>query len=236
MTTTLYALHGFLGTPADWDALLKKNELKYALKAPNLFEKSPSSTLLSWAKDFNQEAANFKGKRYLMGYSLGGRLALHALLQNPSLWNAAIIISANPGLTSQEEKLKKSQENERWAHRFENEAWEQLMKEWNEQGVFKESFTFERREKDYSRSALAAALRNWSLDSQENLTSKIATLSQPILWIVGDKDPKLSYLNQLTLKNPLSKICRIPDAGHRAPWQQPAYFLDLVDSFLLPIL
>lgn len=227
----LYALHGFLGTPDDWDFLPDRT-----VQSIDLFTPPLAPDLHSWGENFNKqitESSPVATSRILMGYSLGGRLAIHALLQNPSLWHAAIIISANPGLTTDEERSQRQILDKKWATRFENEHWEQLISDWNQQKAFQsDSFAFTRREKDYDRKILADSMRNWSLGKQEYLNEKISTLPMPILWMIGENDPLAARASEIKLQHPQSKIWLAEDAGHRLPWQQPKQFLLKLSQFI----
>jgi len=133
----LYALHGFLGKPSDWKDLFQKSDLQ-TIHAVDIFNAFSLDSLTDWIEGFNQsiERKRAGSLRVLMGYSLGGRLALHALFQNPTLWDAAIIISAHPGLSSDNEKHQRLSIDEEWACRFENEPWDELMQAWNSRDVF----------------------------------------------------------------------------------------------------
>src|ERR1700733_9757644 len=102
-----YALHGFLGKPEDWGGL-NQGVLDGGLEAVDLYDFSLSS-LEEWAEQFNRYVQDDSARcnRCLIGYSLGGRLALHSLLQNPFLWDAAILISTHCGLESEEKKQER---------------------------------------------------------------------------------------------------------------------------------
>lgn len=227
----LYALHGFLGRPDDWNFLPDRT-----VQSIDLFTPPLAPDLHAWGQNFNQQisiSSSPASSRILMGYSLGGRLALHALLQNPSLWHAAIIISANPGLATDEERSQRQIVDEKWATRFENEPWEQLMKAWNQQKAFQsDSFEFTRHEKDYDRKTLADSLRNWSLGKQEYLNEKISKLPIPILWMIGNNDPLAAKASNIKLQHPQSKIWLAEDAGHRLPWQEPKQFILKLSQFI----
>ena len=59
-----------------------------------------------WTEDFcNRVESEANGeKSILLGYSLGGRLALHACVRRPDLWQAVVVAGADPGLESEEDK------------------------------------------------------------------------------------------------------------------------------------
>ena len=170
-----------------------------------------------------------------MGYSLGGRLALHSLIDAPHLWKGAIIISAHPGLLHKEERLLRYQRDLAWGECFENEEWSSLQTAWNGQEVFGEDqFFFERREIDYQRSKLSEALVNGSLGLQEELSSSIAALPFPILWITGERDIRFcEAAKRLTFAHSHSMWRIVPGAGHRVPWSCPEQFIAIVEEFLV---
>lgn len=226
----IIALHGFLGHPHDWDELKMEN-----IEAFGIHWIKKWKTIEEWAFAFNQEIAakTYVQKPVLMGYSLGGRLALHALIQNPNLWQGGIIISAHPGLKSEQERRTRLCEDERWAKRFETEEWEPLMQAWNKRPVLASSQAFERQEKTYSRAALAEVLRQASLGKQADLREAIAHLSLPVLWITGTKDQMYAQLaSSLSFAHPFSAWKNISEAGHRVPWDQPVRFKQVVYAFL----
>ncbi|MEL7506912.1 MAG: hypothetical protein AAFN42_06230, partial [Cyanobacteria bacterium J06554_1] len=64
-----------------------------------------------------------------MGYSLGGRLGLHGLIQQPDLWAGAIIVSADPGIADAKNKKLCLRRERIWANRFLTEPWDDLLAE-----------------------------------------------------------------------------------------------------------
>ncbi len=229
LSHSLIALHGFLGRPADWNLLTIDS-----IQTVDIFSLFAETGLWNWAEKFNFSRQNQSEKPILMGYSLGGRLALHALLHTPSLWQAGVIISAHPGLSNLLEKEKRLKRDQVWAKRFQTDKWETLMQAWNNQQVFAQSsFTFQRIESHYRRQELASVLQKWSLGRQDNLTQAISQLPMPILWIVGEKDPlHCSIAKTLTFAHPKSAVIVVPDAGHRVPWEQPFQFKNDLKQFL----
>lgn len=228
--TTLTALHGFLGRSSDWCGFSPDSLGVSEIHAPDIQVHEKSDSLYQWAKTFNLKTAT----HILMGYSLGGRLALHALLSQPHSWDAAIIISAHPGLISAEEKAIRLAKDLAWADRFEKESWHEVIASWESQDVFvKSSYRFDRKELDYDRDQLVRMLRYWSLGCQDHLTPLLQKLPIPILWIAGANDP--TYRDRaaaLQLAHPLSRVWIAPNASHRVPWEQQAAFQGQVSSFI----
>lgn len=235
----IYALHGFLGRGNDWKLLenIFPREKIHALDLFSVPDNSPIRGLQRWAKAFNDSIGIFE-KRILIGYSLGGRLALHSLIDNSSQWSAAILISTSPGLKTEKERKQRLAADKKWGEKFLSDPWKKVIEEWNSQTVFNEDrLHFDRKEKDFSRIHLATALEDWSLGMQEDLSTQLSALQQPILWIAGSNDKKYSEIaKNITLSNPLSKIWIVPEAGHRLVWQQSKLFLDQVKIFLSEVL
>src|SRR5688500_7213032 len=103
--TRLVALHGFLGHPRDWDEFRKAlkelspqtdfQTIELPFKSGGRIPKSMGS----WAKKFNQaQKSNHVERNILLGYSLGGRLALQAAIDKPGLWDEVVLVSSHPGL------------------------------------------------------------------------------------------------------------------------------------------
>lgn len=210
---SVFALHGFLGHPTDWD------HLPFEHHAIDLFQQPIANSLEEWAHTFNTQVAQLPGPHTLIGYSLGGRLALHALIDRPELWKEATLISTHPGLKTDEERQDRLQHDTQWANRFLTEPWDSLMDAWNAQPVFALDTPPSRLESTYNRETLAKVLTNYSIGTQKNLRTAIGGLPLSIQWMVGAKDFKFTQLaSELTFAHPDSTLQVIEGAGHRVQW------------------
>lgn len=199
----LFYLPGFLGKPEGIEAPV--------IKARSLDE---------WARAFNQFAASFSGPRMLVGYSMGGRQALHALLDAPELYEQAVLVSTNPGLKTSIEKSARYITDLRWSERFLHEEWNALIAAWDSQPVFKDSAQPERLEKDYDRKLLAHQLCHYSLGMQRNLRNEIATLDVPMIWIAGERDVKFcGFVDEMAAMNSSLQTFKLKNLGHRISFQ-----------------
>lgn len=262
----IIALHGFLGLPRDWaffDGVFRderrREESIYKLNLYNdasppaesgVSPSSDESPLRAWARTFCERLHAGEGratsrserKPVLLGYSMGGRLALHALLERPEMFAGAIIVGAHPGLAAADMRRQRRLNDERWAERFRTEDWDSLTRAWNEQEVFKTAEPVEstidlvRREKDFDRTRLALAMLQWSLAEQDNLRPALADVSVPTLWLHGAFDRRFAEIyRELRLDlvdSVVHTFAEVPRAGHRAPWDNPPEFARLVQEFL----
>ena len=83
-------LHGAVGHHKDWAKFINSIPNKNGF-APNLYE-YVNHELTKSARIINNLTPD---PQTLIGYSMGGRLALHCLLEDNSHWKRAIIISAH---------------------------------------------------------------------------------------------------------------------------------------------
>jgi 2-succinyl-6-hydroxy-2,4-cyclohexadiene-1-carboxylate synthase len=230
MTAKIYALYGFLGLSSDWDAL--RRGVSGDFEALELFSLAhPREGFWEWGRALNRRVAQEPvERRILLGYSQGGRLAMHALVDAPELWAGAIIISANPGLKVEEEKAPRLQVDLDWAERFLKDPWDGLIQDWDRQGVFQgQAPAFRRKEEDYIRSNLAQAIEGWSVGRQDDLRESLSKLPFPILWVAGEKDTKYAEIAQeMAALHPHSSCWVAPEAGHRVPWECPGPFLEKI--------
>ncbi len=222
MKPRVVALHGFLGCGADWDAVRTATSHDAEWICPNLF--SPSSD------DLNVER-NQGGKAWLAGYSLGGRLALRWLVEEPERWHGALLLSVNPGnFQSDAERQSRRIADAAWAQAFQNDEWSSLMRRWNTQGVLLGKKPPQRYEADFDRHKLAAALEHFSVADQSTDPSQ---LTLPLLWMCGERDQKFSsLLNSLRVANFPGGFQIVPDAGHRLLHEAPHAVAEALDLLM----
>ena len=153
----------------------------------------------------------------LLGYSMGGRLALQLLERQR--FARAVIVSA--GLNAPDPDRRKR--DEEWARRFESEEWSSLMRAWNAQEVFG-GHVLDRREEDYHRGELA-----WQLREQSPAVlppPRLESIETPVLWIAGERDAKyVAIAREAVTRLPNAELWICPGAGHRVPWEQREAFV-----------
>lgn len=229
----LSALHGFLGRPEDFDGLgVTLNAIDY-LKTREL---SSGHDFKSWAENFNKfiQAQNrTEAKHVLIGYSLGGRLALHAIQQNPQLWSGLVLISTNPGIPPWE-RVSRLASDQVWAEKFETMIFEKVLAQWNAQPVFQGSQNEPiRKESDYNRHLLAKCLTQWSIGIQEDFHPFLQTTRVPVLYLSGEKDLKYTAIGQNIKKaNSQIQTFSVAQSGHRVLFDQPQVLGTIINQFV----
>ncbi len=225
----IWALHGMVGDPTDWDFL---RPALPGLRTPLLWAEVDRYT--PWAFQFTKKVRQIDPEPILLGYSMGGRLALHAMLAAPDLFRAAIIISAHTGLADRETRQLRWRQDDEWAKKLRSLPWETFLRIWNDQAVFNgvdipggRLTTFKWRQ------GIIRSFDCWGLSRQENLLPKLGHLKLPVLWISGTMDTSYTDLARGAVATlPNARHALIPQAGHRVPWENPGAFTEAVSGFL----
>lgn len=206
---TVVALHGMLGEASDW-------EFMPWVRGVDL-----------WGWDGDLDSVQIDADA-VIGYSMGGRLALHALDQV----RAAVIVSAHPGLT--EGQGARLENDLCWARKALADDWQDFLAEWHAQPVFaRGSFEPDRSGLESRRQAIASAFERWSLGRQGNLLPRLAEVQIPVLWVNGSLDEKFVRLGaQACEVLPNGEHVVVDGCGHRVPWEAPEEFSHLIKQFL----
>lgn len=193
-------LHGFLGNPRDWDFL---RDVGFEIETPPL------------------DAIPDRGD-ILLGYSLGGRLALQALLAGAD-YKRAILVSTGLGIEDDSARAARRASDETWAQRFETEDFETVMADWDAQPVLAGP-SLPRRREDFD----PRALREWSSAALAPVASRLHELTIPTLWIAGARDSKYVAEAHRGASLARGEVAIVEDAGHRVPWECTAAFIQLL--------
>jgi 2-succinyl-6-hydroxy-2,4-cyclohexadiene-1-carboxylate synthase len=237
----IWALHGFLGRGTDWDALRAAcgEAGQPPFETPDLFAPGGGpvpggGTLEEWGDAFAAHVAARDAAPILLGYSLGGRLGLHALLARPAQWRGAVIVSAHLGLDDEAARAARRKDDARWADRFAREPWQEVLRAWDARDVFAgRAQPLGRLEGAYDRAALAAALRTWSLGVQRPLGPLLGAVPCPVLWLAGEHDRRSVAQGEAAVRYlPRATLRIAPRAAHRVPWETPEWVADAVLHFV----
>lgn len=237
-----WCLHGAVGMAADWRGFAKHlAESGIGSRAVDLwrFLDCCPMPLDDFAQALNAEASGeiFRGSgRSLLGYSMGGRMALHALLKENHPWQAAVIVSAHPGLEIEPDRAARRSDDAAWATRALAGDWQEFLKDWNAQSILGTTPLRDRQASGsliMRRREIARSFVDWSLGTQEPLWDRLAEISIPVLWIAGENDPKFLALAERAVPlMPHATLAIAPGAGHRVPWDADSWFAAQVARFL----
>jgi 2-succinyl-6-hydroxy-2,4-cyclohexadiene-1-carboxylate synthase len=230
-----WLLHGAVGMAADWRPFAKRlAAMGTGSRAVDLwrFLECQPLPLAAFGAALNADAGGgaTRGGMALSGYSMGGRLALHALLETDHPWRAAVIVSAHPGLEDAAEREARYAADAVWAARALSAQWQEFLSAWNAQPVLGTALPREpgaagslmQRRREIARSFV-----DWSLGAQQPLWERLHEITVPVLWVVGEKDAKFRALAERAVALiPRATLAIAPDAGHRVPWEAEDWLAD----------
>ena len=238
MKGTIWCLHGAVGCAADWDGWRLDG---WAIRRVDLwrFLSCCPMSLAEFGGALNREAEVSEGKHVLLGYSMGGRLGLHALAANGP-WSAAIMISTHPGLEDSDERAARRAADAEWAALALRGEWAEFLRKWNAQPVLQSAAdamgsdslrVADRHRLVARRQEIARSFIDWSLGAQSPLWGQLASWPVPTLWVAGEHDAKFSALAGRAA-DAMGAAAIAPHAGHRVPWENPDWLTARVRKFL----
>ncbi len=237
---TIWCLHGAVGAAADWNLFRNSWEKAgYDFRAVDLwrFLDCCPRSLSDTARALNAEVSAHPGKNLLVAYSMGGRIALHALLSQDAPWHRAVIIAAHPGLENEEEKTERRRKDAEWSICCHREAWSEFLELWQAQPILQMASDcvqqgLDRRPLHLRCKEISRSFISWSLGAQENLWPRLKEIQVPVLWLTGARDGKFTSLARRACQMvPRASSQVISDSGHRLPWEQPERFSREVLAF-----
>lgn len=240
-------LHGFLGSGSDWLPIARQLEKEYCCLLVDLpgHGDTPISAQgnsnLFFIETIDALAAELRRTAsppcLLVGYSMGGRVALALLMRHPDFFEKAIIVSASPGLRTEEERIARKAGDEGIARKIEKN-FEEFIQAWYDQPLFatlKSHPLFlevERERKINNPGNLAAALRLLGTGRQPSFWDELPANRVPIQFFAGEKDLKFVEIGvQMVNLCPESKLEIFPGCGHTLHIENRELFLDRLKTF-----
>ncbi|MFH1891605.1 MAG: 2-succinyl-6-hydroxy-2,4-cyclohexadiene-1-carboxylate synthase [Candidatus Zixiibacteriota bacterium] len=241
-------LHGFLGSGADWMAIAARLSDHFFCVMPDLPGHGRSMSPDAEQYTFESTArsivavADMQGlqKPALLGYSMGGRIALYTALQNPGLFSGLILESSSPGLKSDEERQQRIKEDDKRALRLKEIGVAAFVEEWYRMPLFdrmrkndKQYSKFMARRQQLDTDGIALSLRGAGTGTQVPLWSRLPELSIPVLLVVGAEDSKFRDINrEMTVSLRNCRLEEVPNAGHNVHFERQVLFGDLIREFI----
>jgi 2-succinyl-6-hydroxy-2,4-cyclohexadiene-1-carboxylate synthase len=166
------------------------------------------------------------GSGIYAGYSMGGRVALHAALAHPDAVEALVLIGATGGIDDPDERSKRRFADERLADRIEQIGVDDFLTEWLANPLFAGLTDETAQLTDRRRNTavgLASSLRSTGTGTQQPLWNRLSEIVAPTLVIVGEHDAKFHQLgDRIVSAIPNSGLAVIDSAGHSAHLEHPA--------------
>lgn len=245
----LVLLHGFMGSSASWggavvDGLASTGRSPVLVDLPG--HGRHAGVVAPWR--FTVEAVAADILRYaahspvdLVGYSMGGRLALDFAVTYPDRVRTLVLESASPGLETDEERAARRADDEELANRLEDDGIERFVDYWEDLPLFESQKALPSEVRAGHRAgrlrnhapSLAAALRGLGTGALPSHWSALPRCPVPTLILVGEMDTRYAEIGErMQARMPNAQLVVVPGAGHTVHLEKPAAWVEAVVGFL----
>jgi len=247
---TLVLLHGFTGSASNWEGLFTDLAMPgwriIALdmlghgqsSAPDDPERYSMEHCRSDILAALQALGVRPGQAVLLGYSMGGRIALYTAFSR--FFRALILESALPGIADPRDRERRRLSDNALAASIEREGIASFVEHWEKLPLFasqsnlpvEQQETLRRQRLQNRATGLANSLRGVGTGAQPALHAQLPTLDLPVLLIAGELDAKFcTIVREMARDLPHATVHIVPGAGHTVHLEQPATFAQLVTRF-----
>lgn len=243
-------LHGFTGTHSTWIDLCNTLKREHFLIAPDLpghgrsgISSTPGPMSIDKTSDNLLKLLNALNvpKVALLGYSLGGRIALNFALKHQNRLTCLILEGASPGIQDSTEREKRKAEDDSLASDIEKhgrdwfvERWENMPLLATQKDLGSPVLKMIRNERlSNMANGLSISIKSMGTGSMRPLWDNLGQLKIPVLLVVGEKDRKFLTIGEaMKSQVPNCSLKVVPGAGHCTHLEKPSIFENLVVEFL----
>ncbi len=177
----------------------------------------------------------------LLGYSLGGRVALRAALLAPGRVRSLVLESASPGITSMAERARRVESDEALCRVLSQGGIEAFVARWEAHPLFASQarcppgrLARQRAERLRQRpDGLCGSLRGAGAGATDDVSLRLGEIKAPVLLIAGARDAKYgAKLQAMASAMGAAELAIVPAAGHNVHFERPRVFARLVQEFL----
>jgi 2-succinyl-6-hydroxy-2,4-cyclohexadiene-1-carboxylate synthase len=238
MAPTLVLLHGFTHTGSSWGPVIRRLGERYSAIAPDIRGHASVSmrepvTVQAVIEDLT---AMVPGDPFtLVGYSMGGRIALHVALALDGQVERLILIGASPGIADALEREKRLEADERLADWIAGgPSIEQVARRWESTRVLAgqppkvAAFVHQDRLRN-TPGGLARALRGLGTGALPPVWERLGELGMPVVLVAGERDEKFTataWRMAEGIRN--SRVLIAPGVGHAVHLEAPEWIAELI--------
>lgn len=243
-------LHGFTGSARNWTSLMGALAGNYQVLAVDLLGHGETDSPPEASRyRIEQAAADIAAlllhlgcaPAHLLGYSMGGRLALCLALTYPALFRSLVLESASPGLRTEAERAARRASDHALADQIEDEGVAAFTAAWARLPLFASQARLPQQARDRLHQqrlgndprGLANSLRGMGTGEQPSLWPRLGEWDKPTLLMAGADDVKYTQIARAMAEAmPTAQARVMADAGHTVHLEQRAAFTAAVAAFL----
>lgn len=174
----------------------------------------------------------------LIGYSMGGRVALYFSVYHASRVRRLVLESASPGLKTEEKRAHRREVDAERAERIRADLGT-FLEDWYRQPLFEslgrhdlvEDMVARRKQNDPEE--LSRALTGLGPGRQPSLWGRLGDIQTPTLVMTGELDDKYDDITaRMAQRMPNARRILVPEAGHNVHAERPQAYLAHLCNFL----
>ena len=182
-----------------------------------------------------------RGLRNVVGYSMGGRLALHYVLRYGASVRRLVLESASPGIETEEGRRERRRADEELARSIARVGVEAFVDRWERLPLFASQQTLPESVRSRHRAerlsnhplSLAASLRGVGTGSLPSLWDRLGEVEVPTLLLAGALDRKfVEIARRMEERLPGATLVVVEGAGHAVHLERPEPWTSAVGGFL----
>ncbi|MGP7819695.1 2-succinyl-6-hydroxy-2,4-cyclohexadiene-1-carboxylate synthase [Niallia sp. 01092] len=248
--TPLLLLHGFTGDSRTWHPFIPMWEKNFQLimidiighgKTDAPLEESKYD-ILTAAKHLHEILQVLQINNIsLLGYSMGGRLALTFVLTYPNFVKKLILESASPGLKTEEQRRERRIQDNKLGKYILEAGMERFVGKWENIPLFSSQKNLNKEQHDKIRQqrlqnnalGLNLSLIGMGTGSQPSWWDHLQEIKSETLLLTGEYDKKFCLIaEEMATRNNKINWKMIKEAGHAIHVEKPKIFGTIVDGFL----
>lgn len=252
--TPILFLHGFTGSASDWNFVHDKIPAEFTPIFIDLIGHGSSAapdSIDKYSEEFQidllYELTNILSIKdiILVGYSMGGRLALAFSIIYPEKMKGLILESSSCGIEDNNERNERIISDELLAASIAANGISKFIDYWMSIPIFNslskiEHVRFKNMKEKKIRTNNIDGLKNsllgFSTGRMKYYGDSLSKLKGKLLFICGELDEKYCNIGRsITQKLPNSELQIVNDCGHNVHFEKPEEFLKLLNTFLLNI-
>ncbi|MCE4051251.1 2-succinyl-6-hydroxy-2,4-cyclohexadiene-1-carboxylate synthase [Bacillus sp. Au-Bac7] len=246
----LLLLHGFTGDSSTWQQFIPVFEKNHQIIMMDIIghgqtaspdEQQPykieyaAKAIKKLLETLEVDSTN------LLGYSMGGRLALTFAFIYPDMVRNLVLESATPGLKTEEERRERRIMDEQLGNYILKEGVNKFVNKWENIPLFATQTRLSKDVKEKIRSqrlmnnpvGLANSLEQMGTGSQPSWWERLGELKCPTLLLTGKLDEKFCRIaGEMQKQNENFEWINVDDAGHAIHVEKPEIFGTIVSEFL----
>lgn len=249
-------LHGFAGSTVDWLSIQNRLKASHQVIAVDLLGHGKTDAPIETNRYQMAEAVDDLKEIFLqmalppvilVGYSMGGRLALAFAATYPIYVRHLLLESSSPGLKTEKERIERCNQDTVLAEQILQNGTEWFASYWRERPIFQMKDVLDpllnshlqalyQRQKKSNACGLANSLRGMGTGMQNSYWSYLEKISVPTTLICGANDKKFCTINkEMQHLMPDAKLFCIPNAGHRVHLERLDAFWQIMQQHITVI-